>query len=142
MPSSRRTHIWAVGQTWDFTGGQSLIVHWDGATWSIVDNPHPGFHDILYGVAAVAADDVWAVGNSYFDGLQQSVVEHWDGDSWAVVPSPNVGPFLNTFLSISATSANDIWPSAITWRSSAPIRSTRLGLHWNGTSWSVVPSPT
>ena len=60
-------------------------------------------------MTAVATDDVWAVGNSYFGGLQRSVVEHWDGENWTVVPSPNDGPFLNWFVSISATSADDIW---------------------------------
>ena len=101
--------IWAVGQTYDFTDGDSLILHWDGEEWSVVDNPHPGLGGVLYGVTAVATDDVWAVGNSYFGGLQRSVVEHWDGENWTVVPSPNVGPFLNWFVSISATSADDIW---------------------------------
>ena len=117
--------IWAVGQTYDFTDGDSLILHWDGEEWSVVDNPHPGLGGVLYGVTAVATDDVWAVGNSYFDGLQQSVVEHWDGENWTVVPSPNVGPFLNWFLSISATSADDIWAVGSTRPSSGRTRSTR-----------------
>ena len=134
--------IWAVGQTYDFTDGDSLILHWDGEEWSVVDNPHPGLGGVLYGVTAVATDDVWAVGNSYFGGLQQSVVEHWDGEGWTVVPSPNVGPFLNWFLSISATSADDIWAvgqhQAVF--GTSQVYQTSV-LRWEGEEWSVVPSP-
>jgi hypothetical protein len=134
--------IWSVGLTRDFTSSQSLILHWDGNAWTEVDHPHPGIGGVLYGVTAVASDDVWAVGNSYFDGLQQSVVQHWDGTSWTVVSSPNVGPYLNWFLSISATSANDIWAVG---QHQALFGANQVYqtsvLHWDGSAWSVVPSP-
>ena len=134
--------IWAVGQTYDFTDGTSLIIHWDGQEWSVVDNPHPGNHGVLYGVSAIATDDVWAVGNSYFDGLQQSVVEHWDGQEWSVIPSANVGPFLNTFLNIWATSTTDIW--AVGYHLAvfgfSEVYQTSM-IHWDGEEWTVSPTP-
>ena len=134
--------VWAVGQTYDFTDGVSLIIHWDGQEWKAVDHTHPGLGSVLYGVTAVATDDVWAIGNAYFDGLQQSVIQHWDGQEWKVVESPNVGPFLNWFLSISATSATDIWGvgqhQAVFGQ--AQVYQTSI-LHWDGGDWKVVPSP-
>jgi hypothetical protein len=58
------------------------------------------------------------------------------------VPSPNVGPFLNWFVSMSATSANDIW--AVGQHQSVfgtnQVYQTSV-IHWDGSLWSVVPSP-
>ena len=137
----RDDDIWAVGQTYDFTDGDSLVLHWDGRTGrsSTIRTRARG---ILYGVTAPATDDVWAVGNSYFNGLQQSVVEHWDGENWTVVPSPNVGPFLNWFLSISAASADGHLggrPPPGRLRTSQVYQTSIL--HWDGEEWSVVPTP-
>lgn len=58
--------------------------------------------------------------------------------SWNVVPSPNNG---NSVLSGIATIApNDIW--AVGYSSpSNKIYSKTLIEHWDGTSWSIVPSP-
>ena len=42
---------------------QTLTEHWNGTAWSVVASPNLGTSDnVLYGVAAVAANDVWAVG--------------------------------------------------------------------------------
>jgi hypothetical protein len=51
---------WAVGRTQPTTGAayRTLIVHWDGATWTGVPSPSVGSGDnVLTGVAAWAADD-------------------------------------------------------------------------------------
>ncbi len=54
---------WAVG---GFYRGspyqtQTLIEHWDGNIWGVVDSPQ--LDGSLSGVAAVSSTDVWAVGN-------------------------------------------------------------------------------
>src|SRR4030095_1324994 len=57
--------VWAVGVSYNTerTVGSSLIEHWNGAQWSVVPSPNPSSSlNILYSVAAVAANDVWAVG--------------------------------------------------------------------------------
>ena len=58
--------IWAVGYTYSSPspGGQTLIEHWDGISWSIVPGPNLGTSPSeLFGVAAVSANDVWAAGD-------------------------------------------------------------------------------
>ena len=134
--------IWAVGQTYDFTDGDSLILHWNGEVWSEVDHPHPGLGGVLYGVTALATDKVWAVGNSYFAGLQQSVVQEWDGQEWTVIPSANVGPFLNTFLNIWATTPTDIW--AVGYHLAvfgfSEVYQTSM-IHFDGQEWTVSVTP-
>jgi hypothetical protein len=135
--------IWAVGQTYDFTDGQSLILHWDGQAWTAVDHPHPGTGGgVLYGAAAIASGDVWAVGNAYFDGLQRGVTLHWDGGAWSDVPSANVGPFLNTFLSVSATGTGDVWATGYNLEVFGPNEKFQTSMiHWDGQDWSVSPTP-
>jgi hypothetical protein len=82
-------------------------------------------------VAAISANDVWAVGNA--TGSQAALIEHWDGTAWSIVPDSSisgVGPITNTLLSVSADASNDVWA----------VGSKTL-LHFNGTTWTEVPSP-
>jgi plastocyanin len=119
-----------------------LIEHYDGAAWTIVPSPNPlSVASYLSTVAAVATSDVWTVGH-YLDnsGVYRTLVEHWDGTSWIVVSSPNAGDGDNALNGIAAANTNDIW--AVGYQSSAPgAASSTLVLHFDGTSWTVVPSP-
>jgi len=134
--------VWAVGQSTDFGAGQTLIVHWNGTAWSVVPSPHPGTYSVLRSISAVSANDIWAVGTYYKDGLQVTLVEHWNGTKWSVVNSPNDGPFLQELFKVRAVSANDVW--AVGYHLAVfgvnQVYQTSI-FHWNGTSWSVVPSP-
>jgi hypothetical protein len=134
--------VWAVGQSTDFGAGQTLIVHWNGTAWSAVPSPHPGTYSVLRSISAVAANDIWAVGTYYKDGLQVTLVVHWNGSSWSIVNSPNDGPFLQELLRVRAVAANDVW--AVGYHLAvfgvSQVYQTSI-LHWNGTAWSVVPSP-
>ncbi len=130
--------VWAVG----YTGTQTLIEHWNGTQWSIVSSPNVGTGtNGLMGVAVVSPNDIWAIGHYYASasGAYRTLVEHWNGGYWSVVSSPNVGTG-NNFLwgGLTALSASDIWAVG----SFGPSSSGQtLALHWNGTVWSVVPTP-
>src|SRR5579863_3086457 len=52
-----------------------------------------------------------------------------------VVASPNVGSNQNYLNSVAVISLNDVWAVGTT-------SSGTLTEHWNGTQWSVVPSPS
>src|SRR5438105_3935499 len=56
---------------------------------------------------------------------------------WSVVSSPNSGT-ANGLHGVAAVSANDVW--AVGEYNPGPGSRT-LTLHWDGTSWSVIPSP-
>jgi hypothetical protein len=140
------TDVWAVGVAGnERSGGQSLIEHWDGSQWQIVPNPNPSsIFDILYGAAAISANNVWAVGMyGTMTGTTQTLIEHWDGSQWSVVASPNPGSLNNEFLGVSAVSANDIW--AVGFITNIVPNQTpsdhALIEHWNGTRWSVMATP-
>jgi len=73
------------------------------------------------------------------------LIEHWDGTSWKIVPTPNIGPHSvyqsNQLYGITAVSANDIWAFGSFFAADGSGQQSTLVLHWNGTSWAIVPSP-
>lgn len=130
------TDMWAVGSFGDFLYPDAAIHHWDGVMWQLVDLP-PGVGTAeLYGVAAIAADDVWFVGGRNQGG--QALILHWNGHSVNLVTHPNPGTF-NRLYSVAAVAPDDIW--AVGEFASGGV-SQSLTLHWDGATWSLVPSPT
>lgn len=131
--------IWAVG-AWTEPNGQQhpLTLHWDGATWTLVPSPSVSY-DVLFSVTALASNDVWAVGRSgNTPSLYQTLTLHWDGAAWSVVPSPNVGTGGSALAGADGTSPNDVW--AVGNSGFFGINGQTLGMHWDGSLWSVVPT--
>jgi hypothetical protein len=144
--------IWAVG----FSGAendnsQTLVVHYDGKSWSIVESPSVGNGaNQLNGVLALAPDNVWAVGFSTPEAPPQeaaalTLIEHWDGTSWTVVSSPNQGPTSiyesNKLHGVTAVSSTDLYAFGEYFAASGSGNQMTLLLHYNGTAWSIIPSP-
>jgi Purple acid Phosphatase, N-terminal domain len=129
--------VWAVGSSHNGSlPSRTLIQHWDGAQWNTVTSPSPDkqFNE-LRGVAALSANDVWAVG--YRGGTKsetpiETFILHWNGVSWEQIASPNINGGANQLFGITAISANDIWTVG-------SVAGAPLALHWNGSTWSVVP---
>jgi len=141
---------WAVG--WVSSEGTStLAMHWNGTSWTAVTTPEnlgEGPNQ-LNAVVALAPDNAWAVGFSTPGLAGQSatltLILHWDGTTWSIVPSPNVGPNStsqsNRLLGITANSANDIYAFGSFFAADGSGHQMTLLLHWDGTSWSLAPSP-
>ena len=60
--------------------------------------------------------------------------------AWERVPSPSVGDQANGLLAVAAAGDNDVWATGLAFNESLFAYRT-LAEHWNGTRWSVVPSP-
>jgi hypothetical protein len=137
--------VWAVGESSDANsiGSRPLVEHWNGTRWTAVPVPHPGRFGRLRSISGVSADDIWAVGDRESTGNQVSLIEHFDGNAWSKIKSPNVGPFVNTFTRVSATSATDVWAVGfhLAVFGANEVNQTSV-LHWNGRKWSVVESPS
>jgi len=133
----RSSDVWAVGVAADVNTGNrtTLIEHWDGSSWQIVQRPKFGdTSDQLTGVSAVSPSDVWAVGNTDY---QQPLIEHWNGDSWSVVDSPRVRPG-GTLADVSAVARDDVW--AVGYRETSHSSLKQLIEHWNGHVWRILPT--
>jgi hypothetical protein len=59
----------------------------------------------------------------------------------ACVGGPNTQTISNQLRGVIAVSANDVWAFGDT-DAFGPSKITNLVLHWNGTAWSIVPSPS
>src|SRR5579863_5216089 len=89
------TNVWSVG---DYLAGsgktmvdQTLVEHYNGASWSVIASPNPGTGpngNYLRGVAVVSANDIYAVGS---EGGANALIEHFNGTSWSVVANSGIG---------------------------------------------------
>jgi hypothetical protein len=94
----------------------------------------------LTGVSCASASDCMAAG-SFVDGsgIRRTLIESWNGGSWSIEPSPNQGAGDNSLLDISCVSASVC--NAVGYYANAQDTDQTLIESWNGTTWSVVPSP-
>lgn len=134
---------WTVGWAWNtqLSAYRTVIEHWNGTSWFLVASPNAtNGYNLLNGVAVVVANDVWTVGQAANGSTYSTLVERWNGTAWSIVPSPNVAGNSNVLEAISVVSANDIW--AVGYSSDANFNNHPLTLHWNGTAWTIILSPT
>jgi hypothetical protein len=135
---------WAVGITnGTTTSSRTLAEHWNGTSWSIKPTANPDTrHNRLLSVSAISSNNVWAVG--YYDINATSshdlatLAEHWNGTSWTKVTTVN--PSLGSlFLGVTAIASNDVWAVGQKYNFGTASWNT-LTEHYNGSTWSVVPS--
>jgi hypothetical protein len=125
--------VWAVGGSDDFQTYTTLVEHWDGTNWSIVNSA--SFPGVLYGVVAFGAADIWAVGSENYPG--RGLIEHWNGTTWTAT-------YLryNALLrGVGGTGPNAIWAVGQRYGRTNPFGDTTLTLRFNGRSWADVRSP-
>ena len=141
--------VWAAGY---YGADQTLIEHYTGPcvsptptpstcqlSWSVVSSPYADSGSSIYGVAALAANDIWAVGYTPGQsfGQDSTYTMHWDGTHWSTINSPTT---FNTILTaVAGTSPNDVW--AVGYSGDPGISTRTFVIHWDGTAWSVVTAP-
>jgi hypothetical protein len=105
------------------TAQESIAVRSATASWSVA----PAGTVRAFAIDAASSSDVWAVSGGS--------IEHWDGSAWTTadtVPGAR-------FNAIHAISANDVWAAGYQTIGGTLLQT--LTLHWNGISWSTIPSP-
>jgi hypothetical protein len=133
------TAVGAFGNSSDVT--RTLVESWDGAHWSVVPNPNPvAAGDGFRGVSCASTDACMAVGFSGSNnGPLATLTEFWNGSRWSVVPSPNPVSGSNEFNGVSCAGEDACTAVGVSGNSSGVT--TTLIESWNGSRWSVVPSP-
>jgi hypothetical protein len=104
----------------------------------------PGIPGGLDAVSATSATNAWAAGTQTLaSGHVGTLFLHWNGTAWSQVKTPNPGPGIYYPSSVSADSPTDAWATGLycTTTNSCDVEHTLI-LHWNGTAWSKVASPS
>ena len=140
--------VWAVGISgFAEESSTTLVFHFDGTAWQQAASANTGVADQLNAVVALAPNDVWAVGSTFKaeHTAALTLIEHYDGTAWSVVPSPNIGPHSslqsNVLNGITALSPTDIYAFGSVVAADGSEEFSTLVLHWDGTAWTVIPSP-
>ena len=155
VSASSTTDAWAIGRDQNNRSNfQPLALHWNGTSWTRVTVPLPNNDNLasdLYAISADGPNDVWIVGTYYLlvsptDEALETYSLHWNGTAWSIVPMPPVpgtNPN-NQFVldAIQAKSPTDVWAVGKSVNAASPSSATTLTEHWNGTTWSIVPSPS
>ena len=135
----------AVGQYMDSNTGftDPLFEVWDGTSWALADNPTlESDQSEVWSVSCVASTYCVAAGEYIPPGAPNfdTLVESWNGISWSVVSSPNASSTqANDLLGISCLSTTNC--TAVGVYGTASGGGLTLIESWNGTSWSITPSP-
>lgn len=149
--------VWAAGnqsiQAPDgFVGTHILIMHWNGSAWTVLNTPVQtgASGDLVWGVTAIAPNDVWFFGEGFYSGTptlsDPALALHWNGSSFQFTSVPRVNSQTSGFgdgnglRAGSALSASDIW--AVGAASDGDSLASELSQihHWNGSAWTHVPA--
>jgi hypothetical protein len=113
-------------------------------SWTIMRSPHiPSPVSQLYDVACTGRDWCMAVGFSETPRQGRPgyaiLTETWDGAAWSVVPGSKLGNGGFKYLNSVSCVSRD-WCMAVGQYRPGDVASN-LAEHWNGRSWSHVPTP-
>src|SRR5215470_8213458 len=128
----------AAGQSINSSGTfQTLVERWNGTNWTIQHTPNPtgAASSVLGGVSCTAPSACTATGTA----ANRPLAERWDGVKWRIqhTPSPAGGGFL---AAVSCTSA--VACTAVGARTDSFGNPTAtLAERWNGTTWTIQPTP-
>src|SRR6516164_7156319 len=146
IAGSSPSDIWAAGNFLPDTAHSNqdatltFAEHYDGTKWSYVPTPNTGTNfNSFYGLTA-SGGQAWAVGE-YLNGKFQdrALAEHWDGTKWSILNVPQPGSMRDMFFAGSTLSPSDVWLVGDQEGSNGKFET--LAEHWNGTAWSVLPTP-
>jgi hypothetical protein len=112
-------------------------------TWSVTPTPNtaPNLTNTLLTVSCPVPNTCTAVGlHRDASGDDHPLIESATGGGWTIVPSPSPTSATNSFLvgisCVSTTSCTAVGDSWTTFGDNKTLIES-----WNGTEWSVVPSP-
>ena len=122
-------NAWAVGIAGSGSGARSVVLHWNGRTWTRWAMPADFLSE---GVAASSTSNVWVTGTTSTFTPEAMV---WNGSKWTTVSLPadfGAGP-------VAVLSRSDVWAATGSdcTGNNDPTCTTTFW-HWNGSTWTSV----
>jgi hypothetical protein len=115
-----------------------VIDHFNGKTWTIVSAPRPA-SSVLTAINGTSGTDIWAVGRQVAHAGAISLIEHYDGHAWTRVASPSPATDYLDLGAVAAITPSNVWIAGDYSGSDSVFRT--LIEHYDGRTWSIVPSP-
>ena len=116
----------------------ALAERWNGTAWTIQGTP--AGDDDLYGVFCGSAAACVAVGDSYsFATGISTLAEAWTHGRWKLQPTPFLPGAFHSLYSVSCRSARAC--TAVGGYDTGLGVGVTLAEAWNGTTWTVLPTP-
>jgi hypothetical protein len=143
-----RTDAWAVGTSLNTSTSlyQTLILHWNGHTWSKVRAPAVAtLGTELAGVTVRSRTTAWAVGHYDNAGtFANPLILRWNGRTWRRAPVSGPASNVEELAAVSAASATRAWAVGVgpCVGGSVGCPSHSLILAWNGSDWKSVSAPS
>jgi hypothetical protein len=121
-------------------GDSAIVEQWNGTTWSLAPFAAKSSQSGLADIACMTETSCVAVGWFAENGGPQPLAEMWNGKGWrSMMPPVSAGQPNAELVSVACSSATNC--TAVGSAGDAgPVKT--LVERWNGTTWSVVPSPT
>jgi hypothetical protein len=139
----------AVGES-NITDSKSdtLVEHWNGTKWAIQAAPEPprGHESELTSVSCPSARACTAVGNYGPQNATLTLAEHWNGTTWVVQPTPSPSGTRNPSGTDESELTGVSCPSATACIAAGDYYNrsgtqVTLAERWNGTTWTLQPTP-
>jgi len=122
-------------------GPSALVEQWNGTTWSLSPLDAHSSQSQLVDIACGDGAHCVGVGLYSNDAGPQVLVERRNGPHWQIESAPNRAGATNAALiAVDCVNAGDC--TAVGGAGDASGPRVSLIEHWDGTSWSVVPSPS
>jgi hypothetical protein len=138
--------IWAFGDFLPDAKGSnqdatlSFAEHYNGVRWTASQPPSTGVNFTSFYGGTASQGWAWAVGERLNSRYQdRALIDVWNGHRWSIADTPQPGSRRDMLFAASALSPSDVW--VVGDQEGAGGRFGTLAEHWDGTRWSVLPTP-
>ncbi|MFD5034453.1 hypothetical protein ACFVWX_14880 [Streptomyces sp. NPDC058220] len=130
---------YATGMKYPVRGGHPVTYHWDGTTWTLMDQPPVRAGTDTAKITVDAPDSVYVAGWAEGPDTDPPIpsVAHWNGTAWTDVTGSLTDLYLHA---INSDGRGGLWVTGTD--KTSPVDSGPVFWHYDGTTWTKEPGAT